>query len=319
MQSMIFPILIAVTVALLAWGVYSLLATSLKGEKRKLKARLNVVGNYQETQQISRSITVQQVSGISGSLARISMLERLNRRLVQAYPETTLAKFMGIMGWMAVGSFLMITFITDSLLLGLIAGVVGGYVPLFQLNRKRNSRQRRMAAQLPEALDFLSRVLRAGHSFSTGLQLMADELPQPLAGELRRTYDQHSLGQSLEEALKDMASRVDSTDFAFFVTAVLIQRQTGGDLSEVLRNISGMIRARIRLQQSVKAKTAEGRLTGYILVAFPFLMFCLAYALNPHYGEVLLHTSTGLWLLGTAVALQMAGLFAIRKITNLRV
>src|SRR5204863_8156518 len=135
--------------------------------------------------------------------------------------------------------------------------------------QKRGRRQRAIANQLPEALDFLSRVLQAGHSFSTGVQMMSEELLDPLKTEFRRCYDQHSLGQPLEDSLKEMTTRVESTDFAFFVTAVLIQRQTGGDLAEVLNNISDMIRQRIGLQQHVKAKTAEGRFTGYIMVAFP--------------------------------------------------
>ena len=116
-----------------------------------------------------------------------------------------------------------------------------------------------------------------------------------------------------------MALRIESTDFAFFITAVLIQRQTGGDLSEVLKNISGMIRQRIRLQQHVKAKTAEGRFTGYILSAFPGVMFCIAYTLNPQYAGVLIHTSTGLMLLGIAFGLQLMGLYFIKKITTVTV
>jgi tight adherence protein B len=176
-----------------------------------------------------------------------------------------------------------------------------------------------MVMQLPEALDFLSRILRAGHSLSTGVQMMGEELPQPLASEFRRAYDQHSLGQPLEDAFKDMAGRIDSTDFAFFVTAVLIQRQTGGDLSEVLTNISDMIRGRIRLQSHVKAKTAEGRFTGYILVAFPAVMFVIVNMLNPEYGNILIHTPLGLKLLGTAFGLQMLGLWAIRKVTSIKV
>ena len=169
--------------------------------------------------------------------------------------------------------------------------------------RKKNKRQRQLALQLPEALEFLQRVLRAGHSLSTGLSMMAEELPQPLSAEFRRCYDEHSLGQPLEECLREMARRIESTDFAFFVTAVLIQRQTGGDLSQVLGNISGMIRQRIRLQQYVKAKTAEGRFTGYILVCFPVLMFFIASSMNPEYKKNLLGTSSGLTMLSIAAVL----------------
>jgi tight adherence protein B len=149
--------------------------------------------------------------------------------------------------------------------------------------------------------------------------MMADELPKPLSTEFRQCYDQHSLGQSLDDALKDTAGRIDSTDFAFFVTAVLIQRQTGGDLSEVLRNISHMIRQRVRLHQQVKAKTAEGRFTGYIMVAFPVVMFFIVSALSPEYSQILLHTPTGLKMVALAAGLQVAGLFAIHKITSIKV
>ncbi|MGN6505244.1 MAG: type II secretion system F family protein, partial [Tepidisphaeraceae bacterium] len=143
--------------------------------------------------------------------------------------------------------------------------------------------------------------------------------PQPIAGEFRRVYEQHSLGASLEDTLRAAVDRVDSTDFAFFVTAVLIQRQTGGDLSEVLNNIGAMIRHRVRLQQHVKAKTAEGRFTGYILAGFPALMFVVTYCIKKDYAGLLLETSTGMVMLGTALGLQLLGLFVIRKITTVQV
>lgn len=318
----LLSILIALVVALLVWGGWQIALTLTAGQKRKLKQRLAGDSSLPGTARapLPRSITLQrEAAGLSGVLARLTIFEGLHRKLVQAYPDTTLVRFLAVAGWMAMGAFFLVALIFGSPVLGLIGGVIGGYIPFLMLSRRRGNRQRQLTQQLPEALDFLSRILRAGHSFSTGLQMMADELPQPMAGEFRRTYDQHSLGQSLEESLKDMAARVESTDFAFFVTAVLIQRQTGGDLSEVLNNISGMIRQRIRLQQSVKAKTAEGRFTGYTLVAFPAIMFCVSYVMNPQYAGILLHTSTGLTLLGVAVGLQLLGLYAIRKITTVRV
>jgi tight adherence protein B len=208
---------------------------------------------------------------------------------------------------------------TSNMLIALVSGVLGAYFPFLMLMQKRGRRQRAIAMQLPEALDFLSRVLQAGHSFSTGIQMMSEELPEPLRGEFRRCYEQHSLGQPLEDSLKDMATRIESTDFAFFITAVLIQRQTGGDLSEVLKNISSMIRQRIRLQAHVKAKTAEGRFTGYILVAFPAVMFVLVSFMNPAYAHNLTGTSVGQKMLGVAFGLQMMGLWAIRKLTTVKV
>jgi tight adherence protein B len=228
-------------------------------------------------------------------------------------------RFLGISAGLALTGWLLLLVWMDSAWVALAAAGVGAYLPYMVVVKKKSKRQRKMAEQLPEALDFLQRILRAGHSLSTGLSMMAEELPQPLSAEFRRCYDEHSLGQPLEECLREMTGRIESTDFAFFVTAVLIQRQTGGDLSQLLGNISGMIRQRIRLQQYVKAKTAEGRFTGYILVCFPVLMFFIASSMNPEYKKNLLGTSSGLTMLGIAAALIVLGLVTIRKITTVRV
>ena len=252
-------------------------------------------------------------------MARLPFGQLLAHRISQVWPSFSLAKLLFLSLGLALMGFCILLVVTMSALIGSAVGIVFGFVPLMLLNHARNKRQKEFLDQLPEALDFLSRILRAGHSLSTGLQMMADELPQPLSGEFRRCYDAHSVGQPLEDALKDTAIRVDNPDFGFFVTAILIQRQTGGDLSEVLDNISDMIRQRIRLQQHVKAKTAEGRFTGYILVVFPIILFFVSYYLNPNYASVLLHTHTGLLLLGIAGAMLTMGTWAIRKITTIKV
>jgi tight adherence protein B len=184
---------------------------------------------------------------------------------------------------------------------------------------KRNRRQRMIADQLPDALEFMGRALRAGHSMTIAFQMMAEELPDPIASEFRRVAEQHSLGASLEDTLHAAVDRIESTDFAFFVTAALIQRQTGGDLSEVLHNITSMIRSRVRLQQHVKAKTAEGRFTGYILAAFPAVMFVVSYCLNKEYAGRLLEEGAGIMMLGIALMMQLLGLFVIRKLTIVQV
>lgn len=319
MNDLFFPILIALAVAALGYGLAQLIAQFFGSDRKRIAQRLtSEYGDVLAAQR--RSIFLQmEASGISASLARRAIFQKLYRNLIQAFPLVSLTQFLAAVGALAFVGFLLGTVFFNSLIFGLAAALAAGYLPFMVLANRRAKRQRTITCQLPEALDFLGRVLRAGHSLSTGFQMIAEELPQPLAGEFRRCYDQHSLGQPMEEALKDMAARIESTDFAFFVTTVLIQRQTGGDLSEVLSNISGMIRQRVRLAMSVKSKTAEGRFTGYILVAFPAGMFLLIYMLNPQQAGIMLHSTTGLTMLGIAVALQVAGLFAIKKITTIRV
>jgi tight adherence protein B len=323
MDSMYVPILIASAVALLVWGISVAVKGLINGEKRKLQQRLineDGSGTGGLSSQLPLSITRNtDAAGASAMLVRWSPLQGLHRTVIQAYPTMTLATFMIIAGGTALVLFMIAFAATNNLMIAAVALVLGAYFPFLMLTQKRGRRQRALALQLPEALDFLSRVLQAGHSFSTGIQMMSEELPDPLKSEFRRCYEQHSLGQPLEEALKEMATRIESTDFAFFITAVLIQRQTGGDLSEVLKNISSMIRQRIRLQMHVKAKTAEGRFTGYILVAFPAVMFVLVSFMNPTYAHNLTGTSIGQKMLGLAFGLQMLGLWAIRKLTTVKV
>ncbi len=321
MDDLILPVLIALVAALFVWGIVCLVQAWTDTDRKKLAERLTGDDRPGMSFDARRSIVIAQMrsSGLPDGIAKIRVLQWLHRRVTQAFPDWSLVKFLAITFGLAVVLGATGWLLADSPIIGLVGVVAGTYAPFFVITSRRTRRQQTLANQIPEALDFLARILRAGHSLTTGLQMMGEELPAPIGTEFRRCYDQHSLGQPLEESLKEMAARVESTDFAFFVTAVLIQRQTGGDLAEVLTNISGMIRQRIRLQQHVKAKTAEGRFTGYILVAFPAVMFVLAWYLNPNYAGVLLHTTTGMELLGTAFGLQMLGLFAIRKLTTVKV
>jgi tight adherence protein B len=314
-------ILIAMAVFSAVWGIAQVLATQFSSDRRKIKTRLSGEQSVSTENVTRRSIVQQQIEarGISGWLASKPVFNDLYRALLQTWPEMPMTRFLGIMAGCGGMAFIVFGGMFNSIVMGFVASLLAMYTPFLVLAAKRNRRQRLLANELPDALDFLSRILRAGHSLSTGLQMMGDELPEPLAAEFRRCHAQHSLGQPLEDALTDMANKIESTDFAFFVTAVLIQRQTGGDLSEVLSNISGMIRQRIRLQQHVKAKTAEGRFTGYILVAFPALVFMIMQYVNADYSGQLVHTSAGIKMLGLSLVLQVLGLLSIRKLMTVKV
>lgn len=315
-----FILLAALATALLVYGVVQWIIARIDADKRRLQQRLISEWRTDVGSLARRSICTQpELRELPAWMAEREFFRNLNRRLKYAFPDARLTRFVTIAVCIGMIMFSIVTLALDSLIAGVLAIPLGAYLPLFVVNGRRAARQRAIVDQLPDALDFLTRVLRAGHSLTTGIQMMGDELPQPIGGEFRRCYDQHSMGQSLEDALRDMVTRIDSSDFSFFITAVLIQRQTGGDLSEVLANISRMVRSRQRLEQHVKAITAEGRLTGYILVAFPAVLFGISWVLNPAYAGLLLKTQTGRMMLVVAAGLQVVGLAAIRRIVHVRV
>lgn len=320
MESILFQIVVMTAVMLAVYSLWRIVQSFTNPEERKLKGRLIKSMEDQVSSEIAKSIRRRTgLDELSGWFSNYEVFRTINKTLLQSAPNMTFQKFMTYVGASAFTGFFIVFIITFGLFVALVAAVLGGSIPFLYLVNKRNKRQRGISDQLPDALDFLGRAMRAGHSMASGFQMMSEELPEPIAGEFRRAYEQHSLGASMEDALRAMAQRVESTDFAFFVTAVLIQRQTGGDLSEVLNNISAMIRARVRLQMHVKSKTAEGRFTGYILAGFPALMFVLSYCLNKEYAGRMLAETLGLVMLGGAFGLQLIGLFVIRKLTVVRV
>jgi tight adherence protein B len=313
-------ILIAAAVAAIVWAIVYTITAGSNDSHRKLQQRLSSKGRTQSGGGAAhQAMRLLDDGNDLGRLARIPVAQRINQRLAQAYPNLSLRVFAVICLVLGGSGASVAWMVTQAAMIATIVGVGGAYLPVIVVMQKRAAWSRKVTAQIPDALDFLSRVLRAGQSLATGLQMMSEELPDPLASEFRRCYDQHGLGQPLDDGLREMAVRLESQDFAFFVTAVVIQRQSGGDLAEVLKNISHMVRQRLRLVLSVRAKTAEGRLTGYIMVAFPVVMFVLSYALNPERGGLLLHTSQGKMLIGIASGLVVFGLFLIRKITTVRV
>lgn len=320
MDQLLLILFVFVAVACLAWSALSLIRHFSEPGKRKLQQRLSADLSNGFDSSPGRMLRLQEDStGLPDALARRPMVRRMQRWLSQGLPGMPLVRFLIIVAVVAIIVGMMAGLIGGNGVIAVLAAVVGAAAACLFVSSRRASRRKLFNAQLPEALDFLSRVLRSGQSFSTGLQMMGDELPQPIAAEFRRVYDQHSLGQSIEEGLRDMSARIGSTDFSFFATAAIIQRQTGGDLAEVLGNISDMVRKRLRLAQSVKAKTAEGRFTGLIMVAFPPVMFAITYFIDPKRGDVMLSTSIGHIFLGVAVVLMVVGSLLIKRITTVKV
>ena len=204
----------------------------------------------------------------------------------------------------------------------LTAPLVGGalfFLPFLWVIMKRKKRIDKFNAQLPEALEMLSRSLRAGHSLGAGFGLISDEMQDPLAREFGRCYDEQNLGVSLEQSLEAMSLRIPNLDLRFFATAVILQRQTGGDLAEILEKIGRLVRARYRLAGQIQALTGEGRLSGIVLLALPPGLFAVMLVLNNEYVMKLFTDPMGQWMLGGAIVMQLLGALVIKKIIDIKV
>jgi tight adherence protein B len=192
-------------------------------------------------------------------------------------------------------------------------------VPLLWVVFRRKRRLKAFGAQLPDALEMLSRSLRAGQSLGFGFSMISEEMSPPIATEFGRTFEEQNLGIPLEETLESLTNRVPNLDLKFFATAIILQRQTGGDLAEILDKIGALIRDRFRIWGQVQALTGEGRLSGVVLLALPFVLFIAVYQLNPDYISVLFTDPMGKKMLAVAIFMQVLGALVIRKIVNIKV
>jgi tight adherence protein B len=194
-----------------------------------------------------------------------------------------------------------------------------GALPVFYVIRKRRARMRRFEELFPDSLEFVSRSMRAGHAFSVSLEMIHREFQEPLAGEFRRTFEEHNLGLPLDVALQKLAKRVPSLDVHFFVSAVLLQKRTGGNLAEILDKLAYVIRERFKLRGRIRGISAHGRMTGIALSCIPIGVGTLMFYTNPDYVRFFFFDDVGNIMLGCAVALQIIGYLVMKKITSIEV
>lgn len=202
---------------------------------------------------------------------------------------------------------------------GIPGALIGGALPYLMLVRRRTLRMRKFEEQFPEALDLLSRAIRAGHAFTTAVGMVADEAPDPIGPEFKKTFDEQNFGMPLKDALGNLGQRVPLIDVHFFVTAVLIQRETGGNLSEILDNLSHVVRERFKILRQVRVYTAHGRLTGYVLMALPAALAVALSFINPAHMDLLLKERMGQMMLMGGIVMQTIGFFWIRQVVKIEV
>ena len=200
-----------------------------------------------------------------------------------------------------------------------LAFCVGAALPFGYVRQRRTGRMNKFEEHFPEALDLISRAIRAGHAFSAGLKMVADEMGEPIGPEFRKTFEEQNFGMSLKEALNNLCGRVPILDVRFFATAVLIQKETGGNLSEILDSLAAVVRERFKIRRQVRVHTAHGRFTGYVLLGLPaFLAISLSF-INPEHMDLLFKDQIGQMLIASAIVMQVVGWIWIKRVIKIEV
>jgi tight adherence protein B len=252
-------------------------------------------------------------------VARVPQLRDAEFMLQQAGITWTLQTLLllSLGGAVALGSMALI--ISQSLPLSAGATALGAMLPTLYVRHRRTKRLNAFEEMLPESIDLIGRALRAGHPLTSGFKMAADDGAEPVAGEFRRVFEEQRFGLPLQDSLLGMADRVNLVDVRILVTAILIQREVGGNLAEILDNLAAVVRARFTIRRQLKVYTAQGRMTGYLLAALPLVLFSILYTLNPGYMSILFTDPIGKLLIVVAVSMQLIGFMWIRKIIRIEI
>ena len=307
---LILIFLIFLTFFFLIRGILIFLANPERFHQRRLQKRLREIDGLESSLNVSTLLKRASLekSSLDQIMVKFSLFNRIQIMMLQANLNWELRTFLvvaalsglvmaglGLAKWGGWGA--------------LAGGGLGLIIPYKILVRRRKRRLKKFEKQLPDALDLLARGLRAGHAFPTGLQQVAKEMADPLGTEFFKTFTEFNHGLDLNTALLNLCHRIDLRDLSFFTTAVLIQRETGGNLTEILEKISILIRERFKLRNQVKALTAEGRLSGLILLLLPPVLAGILMVVNPAYESQLFRHPTGRVMCGVALGFQLLGMW----------
>ncbi|HUX10987.1 MAG TPA: type II secretion system F family protein [Terriglobia bacterium] len=312
-------------VILLIVGAVALVSTGGSAPDRVVAKRLDAIerstkrGSESLELKVVRDELLSDVPAIHRMLLKWKWSDRLRNYIGQSGMRVKPGRLILFSGVLAIAAYLIVSQLLSSTLLGALTAPIGALIPISVVAFTRKRRLKAFEKIFPEAIDLLGRAVRAGHSFSTGLEMITTELPEPVSGEFRTTYEEQNFGLPLRDALLNFAERMPLIDVRFFVTAVLIQKDTGGNLAEILDNLAHVVRERFRILGEVRIKTAQGRMTAGILIALPPIMAFVLHAVNPSYMSPLFHDPVGPYVLAFAGFLQIVGSFMLWKIVNIEV
>ncbi len=301
--------------AYLAWNSY-------RGpEAKRMEKRLRAMsaGSEVKGSSLLKQRMLAQTPTMDRMLLQIPRIHKLDRLLLQSGLLLSVAGFLGLTLLMIAVGLLLALLIGLPTLLVIVIGVAAGLLPLLYVTSAKHKRMLVIEQQLPDALDLMGRAMLAGHAFTSGLKMVSEEVADPVAGEFSIVFDEINYGISVQDALVNLATRVPSTDLRYFVISVLIQRETGGNLAELLNNISMLIRARLKLMGAVRVLSAEGRLSALILTILPFALAGVIFLVNSKFLSVLWTDPVGPKIVAGALVIMIFGMFWMWRVIKIRV
>lgn len=316
----LFAVLAFLAVVLFVEGAYQVWNAYRGPEARRIARRLQAMSAGGVQSSILRQRMMTEMPPLERWLMRLPRMRNLDRLMTQSGLDWSIRGLLAASVLCGAGTMLVLgLFPLIPWLVALPAGLAAASLPMLYLLRRRALRLRRFEQQLPDALDLIGRALRAGHAFPSGLKMVAEEMPDPIASEFRATHDEVNFGVAMPQALTALSARVPSTDLRYFVIAVLIQRETGGNLTELLDNLSRLIRERLKLLGKVRVLSAEGRMSGWILSLLPFALALVINVINPRFMQVLWTDPAGHRMVEVALGLMAGGILLMRRIIRIHV
>ena len=288
----------------------------------RIREKLRSLRDEEETEAVPnflRKRVLSEVPFLNALLQRWPITVGLDLLVKQANAKLPLGFFILLTPVLALTAYVISYHVTKVFFFSVFAGILFGIVPYLYLRVKKRKRIQQFERQIPEGLELIARALRAGHAFISGMKLAADELGDPFGTEFQETIEEINFGVSVSDALRDLVKRVDCPDLKFFVIAANIQRETGGNLAEIIENIARIIRERFKLYGKIRALSAEARISAFIMSILPFVVMCALFFINPEYMKTLFSDPVGQKIVAGAGVLLLTGIFLIYKMAKIKV
>jgi len=318
------PFFVFLACLFMVYALYLITSRSTEAKRTLLKERLadairsSVHSDDLEVQLVRREL-LSEIPWVNRVMLGIQVTSQMKKMIDQAASEVTVMRLILFSFTAGVLAFLAVSMISTSYLLMFFFGVLATALPFVHILAKRRKRLNKFLQLLPDALDLMSRGLSAGHAFTEALQMVSTEMPEPIASEFRKTYEEQNLGLSLKLALENLVERVPLLDLRMCVTAVMIQRETGGNLSELLEKVAHTIRERFKIMEDLKTMTLSSRWSAWLLCGLPIFLAVYVTVMNPGYMDVMWRDQRGHWLLAVAGIMQVLGMLMVQKIMKIKI